>query len=146
VPLLLLVLLAKPQLALTAGLGRLHPGTGHGSARFATGRELRALRPRQRQTGLRLGLVESRSVVLPDKDVYEHTLVCGPPGSGKSSGLILPNILAERGTRSLVVVDPKSELLDLTRGAVERHSEVWVVNFLDPDHSHGYNTMAKVDM
>jgi type IV secretory pathway TraG/TraD family ATPase VirD4 len=60
-------------------------------------------------------------------------LVCAPPGSGKSSGLIIPNILAERGTRSLVIVDPKSELLGLTCGAVSRHSDVWTVIFLDPD-------------
>ncbi|HXT34028.1 MAG TPA: type IV secretory system conjugative DNA transfer family protein, partial [Chloroflexota bacterium] len=70
--------------------------------------------------------------------------VCGPPGSGKSSGLILPNILAERGTRSLVIVDPKSDLLALSRDAVGRHSEVWVVNFLDPEHSHGYNPLDLV--
>jgi type IV secretion system protein VirD4 len=76
--------------------------------------------------------------------VYEHVLVVGPPGSGKSSGLILPNILAERGTRSLVIVDPKSELLGITRGAVSRHSEIWVVNFLDPAGSHGYNPLAMV--
>ena len=86
----------------------------------------------------------ARAVALPEKEVYEHVLVVGPPGSGKSSGLILPNILAERGARSLVVVDPKSELLALSRGAVSRHSEVWVVNFLDPDGSHGYNPLALV--
>ena len=144
-PLLALVLAAKPLLALTAGLGRLRPGTGHGSARLASGRELRALRPRRGGAGLRLGTVGARAVALPEKEVYEHVLVVGPPGSGKSSGLILPNILAERGTRSLVIVDPKSELLALSRGAVSRHSEVWVVNFLDPEGSHGYNPLAMVD-
>jgi hypothetical protein len=55
VPLLLLVVLAKPLLALTAGLGRLRPGTGHGSAHLASGRELRELRPRRGDAGLRLG-------------------------------------------------------------------------------------------
>ena len=143
-PLMALVLAAKPLLALTAGLGRLRPGTGHGSARLASGRELRALRPRRGGAGLRLGTVGARAVALPEKEVYEHVLVVGPPGSGKSSGLILPNILAERGARSLVIVDPKSELLALSRGAVSRHSEVWVVNFLDPEGSHGYNPLAMV--
>ncbi len=145
VPLLLLVVLAKPLWTLTARLGRLRPGTGHGTAQMAGTRELRQLRPRRRQAGLRLGQVGRQPIALPEPEVYEHVLVCGPPGSGKSSGLILPNILAERGTRSLVVVDPKSELLSITRGAVERHSEVWVVNFLDPEHSHGYNPLALVD-
>jgi type IV secretion system protein VirD4 len=145
VPLLALILLAKPIWTLTARLGRLRPGTGHGTARLADSRELRQLRPRRREAGLRLGRVGRQPVALPEAEVYEHVLVCGPPGSGKSSGLIIPNILAERGTRSLVVVDPKSELLSITRGAVERHSEVWVVNFLDPQHSHGYNPLAMVD-
>jgi type IV secretion system protein VirD4 len=143
-PLLILVLLAKPLLSLTAGLGRLRPGSGHGSARLATDRELRSLRARAGESGLRLGRVRHRAVALPEREVYEHVLVVGPPGSGKSSGLILPNILAERGTRSLVIVDPKSELLGLTRGAVAQHSEVWVVNFLDPVGSHGYNPLALV--
>jgi type IV secretion system protein VirD4 len=144
-PLLLLIVLAKPLWTLTARLGRLRPGTGHGTARLAGTRELRQLRPRRHEVGLRLGRVGRRPVALPECDVYEHVLVCGPPGSGKSSGLILPNLLAERGTRSLVIVDPKSELLDITRSAIERHSEVWVVNFLDPEHSHGYNPLALVD-
>jgi type IV secretion system protein VirD4 len=145
VPILILVVLAKPLWTLTARLGRLRPGTGHGTARFAGASELRQLRPRRREAGLWLGRVGRRPVVLPESEVYEHILVCGPPGSGKSSGLILPNLLIERGTRSLVIVDPKSELLEVTRRAIERHSEVWVVNFLDPEHSHGYNPLALVD-
>ncbi|MGH2409437.1 MAG: type IV secretory system conjugative DNA transfer family protein, partial [Chloroflexota bacterium] len=144
VPLLVLAILAKPLWTLTARLGRLRPGSGHGTARLATARELRALKPRRHTAGLRLGQVGRQPVALPEAEVYEHVLVCGPPGSGKSSGLILPNILAERGARSLVIVDPKSDLLALSRDAVSRHSEVWVVNFLDPDHSHGYNPLALV--
>ncbi len=136
VPFIVLVLLAKPLWTLTARLGRLRPGTGHGTAQLAGVRELRQLRPRRSETGLRLGQVGRRTVALPEAEVYEHVLVCGPPGSGKSSGLILPNILAERGTRSLVIVDPKSELLSITRGAVERHSEVWVVNWLRQVPAH----------
>jgi type IV secretion system protein VirD4 len=143
-PLLMLLLAAKPLLTVTARLGRLRPGRGHGSARLASGREVRALRPRTGEAGLRLGRIGSHAVALPEREAYEHVLVVGPPGSGKSSGLILPNILAERGTRSLVIVDPKSELLGITRGAVSRHSEIWVVNFLNPEGSHGYNPLAMV--
>ena len=134
----------SPLLALTSDLGRLRPGTGHGSARLANSRERRALRPCRGAPGLALGRAGHQTVALPEREVYEHVLVVGPPGSGKSSGLILPNILAERGTRSLVIVDPKSELLGITRGALSRHSEVWVVNFLDPAGSHGYNPLAMV--
>ena len=108
-------------------------------------RDLRSLRSGHAEAGLRLGRVGRQSVALPEREVYEHTLVCGPPGSGKSSGLFIPNILSERGTRSLVIVDPKSELLSLTVDAVSRHSEIWVVNFLDPSMSHGYNPLALVN-
>jgi type IV secretion system protein VirD4 len=142
--LLTVVALAKPLLNLTASLGWLRPGSGYGSARLASKREVRALRARRQQAGMRLGRVDGRTIALPEPEVYEHVLVCGPPGSGKSSGLIIPNILAERGTRSLVIVDPKSELATRTRGAVSRHSEVWLVNFLDPRQSRGYNPLAYV--
>jgi type IV secretion system protein VirD4 len=141
VPLLLGLALARPLLA--GGLGRLRPSSSHGSARLASRRELRRLRPRGHGP-LYLGTAQGGTVALPEKLVYQHTLVVGPPGSGKSSGLIIPNLLRERGARSLVIVDPKNELIECTYAAVRRHADPWVINFLDPVTSRAYNPLTLV--
>ncbi len=126
---------------------RAQPGTSHGSARWASGAELAALRPRPGYADLVLGRVGRRLVALPERDQYEHLLLVAPTGAGKTSGVILPNLLAEPGTRSLVITDPKRELLRkstpalLTRYPRER---VWTLDFLDPALSRGYNPLAYV--
>ncbi len=126
---------------------RARPGTSHGSARWANGAELAALRPRRGHADLVLGRVGRRLVALPERDQYEHLLLVAPTGAGKTSGVILPNLLAEPGTRSLVITDPKRELLRkstpalLTRYSRER---VWTLDFLDPTLSRGYNPLAYV--
>ena len=75
VPLLALVLLAKPLLGLTARLGRLRPGTGHGSARLATGRELRSAAPTTAQAGLRLGRVGATRWCCPSGGLRAHLVL-----------------------------------------------------------------------
>ena len=126
---------------------RAQPGTSHGSARWASRAELAALRPRPGYADLVLGRIGRRLVALPERDQYEHLLLVAPTGAGKTSGVILPNLLAEPGTRSLVITDPKRELLRkstpalLTRFPRER---VWTLDFLDPTLSRGYNPLAYV--
>jgi len=141
-PLLILTYIAM-KITINANFGRLQPGTGHGSARWGTRLELWAMRPRRR-LGLMLGCVGRRRVALREREVFEHVLVVGPPGSGKSSGLIIPNLLRERGNRSLVIVDPKAELVSCTYAALSRNYEPWIVNFLDPRVSRAYNPLAHV--
>lgn len=121
--------------------GRIAVGTTHGDAHLATGRELRALR--DRGGPLLLGRQGRRGgrVCLDQAMQALNTLIVGPPGSGKSAGVIIPNVLRERGDRSLVLTDLKGELLRLC-GRVLRHTHtVWAVNFLDP-HAMGYNPLA----
>jgi type IV secretion system protein VirD4 len=71
-----------------------------------------------------------------------NALLVGPPGSGKSSGFIIPNLLREPGTRSLLITDLKNELLQTAYRALAARHEVWVVNFLSPATSLGYNPLA----
>jgi len=121
--------------------GRIAPGTTHGDAHLATHRELRALRDRggplllgrQGQRGVRVCLDQALQAL--------NTLIVGPPGSGKSAGVIIPNVLRERGDRSLVLTDLKGELLRLCGRVLRRTHTVWAVNFLDP-HAMGYNPLA----
>ncbi len=126
------------------------PGTSHGSARWATASEVRALRPRRAGGDLIVGEVgrwRPRSVAIPEGQLYEHTLLVAPNGTGKTAGLIVPNLLAEAGRRSLVIADAKGELAKLT-GAHLRDvlgdDRVRVLDFLDPALSVGYNPLAYV--
>ncbi len=126
---------------------RRRPGGSHGSARWADGAELRALRPRPRHADLIVGRVGRHLVSIPERAQYEHLLLVAPTGAGKTSGVILPNLLSEPGTRSLVITDPKRELLRKSTPQVRRRyreENVWALDFLDPALSKGYNPLAYV--
>jgi len=134
----------------TAPISGGRPGTSHGSARWATAAEVRALRPRRAGGDLVVGEVgrwRPRPVAIPEGQLYEHTLLVAPNGTGKTAGLIVPNLLAEAGRRSLVIADAKGELAKLT-GAHLRDvlgdDRVRVLDFLDPALSVGYNPLAYV--
>jgi len=126
---------------------RRRPGGSHGSARWADESELRALRPRPRHADLIVGRVGRHLVSIPERAQYEHLLLVAPTGAGKTSGVILPNLLREPGTRSLVITDPKRELLRKSTPQIRRRyreENVWALDFLDPDLSKGYNPLAYV--
>lgn len=125
---------------LVTRLGRIQPGAPHGSARWMTDREMGALA--YRKGSLLLGQAGRHRVALDRELQTMNALLVGPPGSGKSSGFIIPNLLREPGTRSLLITDLKNELLQTTYRALEERHEVWVVNFLSPGTSLGYNPLA----
>jgi type IV secretion system protein VirD4 len=119
---------------------RLAPSTAHGSARWMTAREMRALP----YTGapLLLGTRDGHTMAL-DRDLQVlNVLLVGPPNTGKSAGFIIPNLRREQGNRSIIVTDLKNELLRKCHTALSRRHEVWVLNFLSPETSLGYNPLA----
>ncbi len=123
------------------------PSTSHGSARWASDAERAALRPRPGHADLVIGRIGRRHIAIPERDQYEHLLLVAPTGAGKTSGVILPNLLAEPGTRSLVITDPKRELLRKSSPAIGARygaENVWALDFLDPTLSRGYNPLAYV--
>jgi len=123
------------------------PSTSHGSARWAHGVELRRMRPRRECADLIVGRIGRHLVSVHERDQYEHLLLVAPTGAGKTSGVILPNLLTEPGIRSLVITDPKRELLRKSTSAVRARygaENVWVLDFLDPTLSRGYNPLAYV--
>jgi type IV secretion system protein VirD4 len=65
------------------------------------------------------GFTISKRIRLSSKASYEHTLVLGPTGSGKSSAFFIPNLLDLDGSHSAVVTDPKGEMCEKTRGYLE---------------------------
>ena len=78
-------------------------GDSHGSARFATDAERRAL---QAGDGLLIGR-DGRTGRLLRYDGPAHLLTLAPTRSGKGVGTVIPNLLL--APRSVLVIDPKGE-------------------------------------
>ena len=91
------------------------------------------------------------------QEVYKHqrnlnVLVAGGSGAGKSRTYAVPNILQcsqaeskKGGGCSIVVTDPKGELLRKTGGLLERMGyEVRVFDLINPDTSFCYNQFCYV--
>lgn len=77
---------------------------------------------------------EPKSLSISPKDALEHTILLGPTGSGKSTAmqhLILSDI---RAGRSVLVLDPKADLVTdlLERIPEERKDDVVVIDPSDP--------------
>ncbi len=148
---LLLLLVFRVPLQLLATRGRRLRTTGETArARWATWRDLRRYRPRRRETRIMLGRLKGKVVALVGERQYLNLLVLAPPGMGKTSGFIIPNILAERGDRwgrrgrSLIIGDLKGELARTTLPAKSRTHRCVVLDFYDPTRSVGYNPFAHV--
>jgi len=148
---LLLLLVFRVPLQLLATRGRRLRTTGETArARWATWRDLRRYRPRRREPKIMLGRLKGKVVALVGERQYLNLLVLAPPGMGKTSGFIIPNILAERGDRwgrrgrSLIIGDLKGELARTTLPAKSRTHRCVVLDFYDPTRSVGYNPFAHV--
>ena len=81
-------------------------------------------------------------------DGYKHkrnlnVLVVGGSGAGKSRTYAIPNIM--QCNCSMVITDPKAELLRKTGGVLERNGyEVRVFDLINPENSWCYNPFAYV--
>jgi len=100
----------------------LKPTVAHGSARWML------------RDGLTVALDRALQVL--------NVLLIGPPGTGKSAAFFIANLRRERGDRAVVATDLKNELLKKCYAALTRSHEVWVLNFLSPKTSLGYNPLA----
>lgn len=111
-----------------------------GTARIGNIRELNGL------TGTD-GFTISKNVRLSAEKSYEHVMVLGPTGSGKSSSFFIPNLLDLDGIHSAVVTDPKGEMYELTSPYLE--SLGYNIVKLEPLHPERneffYNPLAIID-
>lgn len=119
------------------------PGEEHGSARWGNAKELnRRYRDTQGPN-----LLMTRNIRI-GVDGYKHkhntnVLVVGGSGAGKTRTYAVPNVL-EAGC-SMVITDPKGEILRKTGGFLKRAGyEVRVFDLLNPDASFCYNPFRYV--
>jgi type IV secretion system protein VirD4 len=100
--------------------------------------------PAPSESYLVLGTYQRQSIALDEKQQEEHLLLIAQTGGGKSSLVIIPGLLRERGSRSLFVADMKDELYRKTAGAVAQHHIVWLFAPMRPQVSRGYNPLAHI--
>ena len=119
-------------------------GVEHGSAKWGNVSEI-CRRDCEKQYTQNLLLTQHFRMGL---DGYKHkrnlnVLVVGGSGAGKSRTYAIPNIM--QCNCSMVITDPKAELLRKTGGVLERNGyEVRVFDLINPETSWCYNPFAYV--
>ena len=119
-------------------------GEEHGSARWGDARQI-CKKYSQKPYSQNILLTQNFRISL---DTNKHRrclniLVVGGSGAGKSRGFALPNIM--QCCCSMVITDPKAELLRKTGGLLEKKGyEVRVFDLINPDTSFCYNPFEYV--
>ena len=119
-------------------------GEEHGSARWGDARQI-FKKYSQKPYSQNILLTQNFRISL---DTHKHRrclniLVVGGSGAGKSRGFALPNIM--QCCCSMVITDPKAELLRKTGGLLEKKGyEVRVFDLINPDTSFCYNPFEYV--
>lgn len=119
-------------------------GEEHGSARWGDARQI-CKKYSQKPYSKNILLTQNFRISL---DTHKHRrclniLVVGGSGAGKSRGFALPNIM--QCCCSMVITDPKAELLRKTGGLLEKKGyEVRVFDLINPDTSFCYNPFEYV--
>lgn len=119
-------------------------GEEHGSARWGDARQI-CKKYSQKPYSQNILLTQNFRISL---DTHKHRrclniLVVGGSGAGKSRGFALPNIM--QCCCSMVITDPKAELLRKTGGLLEKKGyEVRVFDLINPDTSFCYNPFKYV--
>ena len=119
-------------------------GEEHGSARWGDARQI-CKKYSQKPYSQNILLTQNFRISL---DTHEHRrclniLVVGGSGAGKSRGFALPNIM--QCCCSMVITDPKAELLRKTGSLLEKKGyEVRVFDLINPDTSFCYNPFEYV--
>ncbi len=91
----------------------------------------------------------NQTLTLPERERNRHMLIVSQPGGGKTQNFILPVLHSDIADtqRSLVVLDPKGELLPFVQAAAARlrpGQKVQVLNLTDRTASVGWNPLARL--
>ena len=119
-------------------------GEEHGSARWGKLRDLRPFMDPDIQRNIWLTREHRLRITRAPRPEHQRNLnvLCiGGSGTGKSRFFVMPNL--ERGLSSVVVTDPKGELLRECRpGLEEAGFKVRVLNLIDFAASDGFNPLV----
>lgn len=85
-----------------------NPTFTDGKAQFAKNEDLKAM-GLDKSSGLFLGSLNGQNIYYPGET---HLLTIAPPGAGKGTSIVIPNLLTYPG--SVIVTDPKGELYAIT--------------------------------
>ncbi len=115
-------------------------GLGGSSARFMSIWEKASILS-SRNKGI---LMDGRSARLSEKDSYQSLLIQGGMGRGKTSVIVMPNLLMPPADEpSFVISDTSGEIYQKTSGYLhDRGYRIRALNLIDPKKSETYNPLA----
>jgi hypothetical protein len=96
---------------------------------------------RERDPYFLLGRFHRKIISLSQKQIESNVVLTAPIGAGKTSRVIVPNLLREKGHRSLFIPDVKKELVRLTAGYLSQFYEIQIFDPTDPENLVGYNRL-----
>ena len=73
-----------------------------------------------------------------------HSLIIGATGSGKTQGIVLPQVHSlAKARESMIITDPKGEIYETTSMMLrERGYQIVLLNFRDPQNGSAWNPMS----
>lgn len=84
------------------------------------------------------------AMMLNEAQQERHLLIVAPTGKGKTSSIILPALFFERGHRSIIITDPKGELIRIAGGALLDNHTVYQFAPTKARYSTCYNPLAHI--
>ncbi|MMZ48198.1 Conjugal transfer protein TraG [compost metagenome] len=121
----------------------LMPGKEHGTAKWGGSAERNRIKDKNKFLNIILTKTESLSLNTKKVRKNNNVLVIGGAGTGKSRFFIKPNIL--QANTSMVITDPKGELLrDTGHSLVAQGYKVKVFNLINMAQSCKYNPFAYI--
>ncbi len=112
--------------------------TNYGSSRFLTG-----IKKWQLINRFNKGFVVNGKAKMSLKRSYQHCCVIAPTGAGKTTRIILPNILNLENT-SAIITDPSGELYELSKGYLRSKGySVKLLRINDAESSLKYNPLFR---
>ncbi len=89
------------------------------------------------------GFVIGKHLRMTRKKSFENVLIAGPTGSGKTSHLLIKNIVALKNC-SMIINDPSHEIYQKTSGYLQQFFTIKTLNFSNSNSSTGYNPISRI--
>ena len=113
------------------------PDTLHGSASWHSAK-FKILS--KTNTGLTVNGIERISL----EDSYKNSIIIAPPGQGKTTTYIIPNVL--NLNHSMIITDPSGEIYQSTKDTLfSKIYDVRVINPNDPENTYFYNPLQRAN-